>query len=257
MGACNGAFMADFYDELASDYHLIFADWEESITRQGRLFGDLIRARWPGHRSVLDVSCGIGTQAIALAQNGFWVKGSDISAGALERARSEAAKRGLVIEFSICDMRHAFECHGTGHDVVLSADNSIAHLLDDTEIQRALESMFACLKPGGGCLITMRDYDREPRGKNLVKPYGARVLDGKRFLAVQVWDFAGDLYDLTFYVIEEELATGVVNTRALRSRCYAIGTERVLALMQQAGFEDVQRLDEVFYQPVLVGTRSV
>ena len=82
--------MPDFYDELAPFYHLIFADWDATIERQGRALGALMREQWPGHRSVLDVSCGIGTQAIALAQNGFWVKVSDNSRGAIERARSEA-----------------------------------------------------------------------------------------------------------------------------------------------------------------------
>jgi len=120
---------------------------------------------------------------------------------------------------------------------VLSADNSILHLLDDAEILRALESMFACLKPGGGCLLTVRDYDREPRGTNIVKPYDARIENGKRFLAVQVWDFAGEVYDLTLYMIEEDLGSGAVTAQAMRSRYYAIGTDRLLALMQRAGFE--------------------
>jgi len=245
----------DFYDQLAPFYHLIFADWDESIARQGRALGAILREQWPGHRSALYVSCGIGTQAIGLALDGFWVKASDTSAGSIERARGEAAQRGLVIEFSICDMRNAFGCHGTGFDVVLSADNAIAHLLDDADILRALESMHACLRPGGGCLITVRDYDQERRGTNIVKPYGVRTEDGKRYLLLQVWDFAGELYDLTLYVIEEDLATGVATTHTMRSRYYAIGTDRLLALMRQAGFERVQRLDDVFLQPVLVGTR--
>lgn len=42
----------------------------------------------------------------------------------------------------------------------------------------------------------------------------------------------------------------------MRSRYYAVSTGKLLALMQRAGFENVRRLDEVFYQPVLVGTRS-
>jgi SAM-dependent methyltransferase len=244
-----------FYDDLAPDYHLIFTDWEASIARQGHTFGALIREQWPGHRSVLDVSCGIGTQSIGLARNGFWVKGSDISAGAVERARGEAAQRGLVIEFSVCDMRNAFACHGGGFDVVLSADNSVPHLLDDQEILRAFESMLACLRPGGGCLITVRDYDKEARGRDIVKPYGTRTENGRRVLAVQVWDFDGDLYDLTLYLIEEDLETGVVETRARHSRYYAIGSARLIGLMHRAGFERVSRLDGVFYQPVLIGTR--
>ena len=56
--------MPDFYDELAPRYHLIFADWEKSIARQGHELAAIVRAEWPGHRPVLDVACGIGTDRL-------------------------------------------------------------------------------------------------------------------------------------------------------------------------------------------------
>ncbi len=91
--------MPDFYDELAPLYHLIFEDWDASIRRQGRRLSAIMRAEWPSHESVLDVSCGIGTQAIALAMHGYRVRGSDLSAQAIARAKVEAAARGQTIEF--------------------------------------------------------------------------------------------------------------------------------------------------------------
>jgi hypothetical protein len=141
-------------------------------------------------------------------------------------------------------------------DLVIACDNSIPHLLSDEDIGRALASMHACLRDGGGCLLTVRDYDQEPRGTGVVvKPYGLRVENGKRYLGLQVWDFDGDQYALTLFFIEEDLATGSVDMRALRTRYYAVGTDKLLALMRRAGFESVRSLDGVFYQPVLVGTR--
>src|SRR5262249_27763955 len=110
---------------------------------------------------------------------------------------------------------------------------------------------------GGGCLLTVRDYDKEPRGNNIVKPYPPRIVDGKRYFGLQVWDFEEDQYKLTLFLGEENLETGAVNTKAMRSRCYAIGTDPLIGLMRRAGFEHVRRLDEVFYQPVLVGTRPL
>ena len=83
--------MADFYDELAPRYHLIFADWDESIAHQGRQLGAILRSHWPDHHCVLDVSCGIGTQAIALAMNGFW--GSRHRTSPPVRSNARAAKR--------------------------------------------------------------------------------------------------------------------------------------------------------------------
>jgi len=59
--------VTDFYDELAPIYHLIHQDWNASIHLQGEQLSSLIGNEWPGSRRVLDISCGIGTQALALA----------------------------------------------------------------------------------------------------------------------------------------------------------------------------------------------
>lgn len=247
--------MADFYDELAPIYHLIHQDWNASIELQGEQLSSLVRKEWPDSRQVLDVSSGIGTQALALAMRGYSVTASDLSAKEIERARQEAKSRNLQIDFSVCDMREAHAHHGTGFDVVISGDNSLPHLLTDDDLSLALGAMFACLAPGGGCVITVRDYDAEARGRNIVKPYGTRIENGKRHLLFQVWDFDGDCYDLAFFFVEESLVTGDVQTRVMRSRYYAISTEKLCALMRKAGFDDVRRIDGIFYQPVLVGTR--
>lgn len=116
--------------------------------------------------------------------------------------------------------------------------------------------MLACLAVGGGCIVTVRDYAREERGKNLVKPHGVRIEHGRRYLLFQVWDFDGDHYDLTFFVVAEDLSTGQVETHTMRSRYYAVSTDRLCELMRAAGFRDVRRIDDAFYQPVLVGTRA-
>lgn len=76
-------------------------------------------------------------------------------------------------------------------------------------------------------------------------------------LILQDWDFEGDYYDLTFYFVVENLQTGAVQTHTMRSRYYAISTDRLCALMREAGFMIVRRIDGVFYQPVLVGTKAL
>ena len=55
-----------FYDDLASYYHLIFEDWDASMARQGDALVGLIKAELGQFHSadvrVLDAACGIGTQ---------------------------------------------------------------------------------------------------------------------------------------------------------------------------------------------------
>ncbi len=246
---------SSFYDRLTPFYHLIHQDWNASIQRQGEQFASLIERYWPGSRRVLDVSCGIGTQALALAQRGYEVVGSDLSYEEVKRADVEAKKRGLVIPFSVADMRDAASHHRDRFDVVISADNSVPHLLKDADIRVAMQQMYACLKRGGGCIITVRDYDLEPRGVNIVKPYGARVEGDRRYVLFQVWDFEGEYCHITFFFVEEDLGTLKVRTHAMRSQYYAVSTTTLARLMSEVGFENVSRLDDVFYQPVLIGTR--
>src|SRR5690606_21565792 len=111
---------------------------------QGEQLDALIRRHWSGAVRVLDVSCGIGTQALGLAGRGYAVRASDLSAGAVARAQQEAARRGVPLSAQVGDMRAAHALHGGGFDVVLSADNAVPHLLTDADILEALRQMRAC-----------------------------------------------------------------------------------------------------------------
>jgi SAM-dependent methyltransferase len=249
--------MTDFSDRMAGLYHFIFPDWDESIERQARQLATIIEGRWrAGVRSILDVSCGIGTQAIGLARRGFVVAASDLSAGAVTRARAEAQRRAVEVEFSVCDMRRAYAHHRRQFDLVIACDNSITHLLSDDDLLLALRQMYDCTSPGGGCLLTVRDYDREERGTGLIKPYGVREEAGLRYVIFQVWDFRDQVYDLAMYFVADDRSSGELTTQVMRTRYNAIGTDRLLTLMQRAGFTSTERLDGCFYQPVLVGTRA-
>src|ERR1700682_4930270 len=127
--------MSDFYDRIASLYHLIFQNWNDSIERQAGQLTNVIQERWgAGSKTILDVSCGIGTQAIGLAQRGFSFAPADLSGGAISRAKAEAQRRGVEIGFSLCDMRAVHSHHQRQFDVVISVDNSITHLLNDDDL---------------------------------------------------------------------------------------------------------------------------
>ncbi|MFD7620096.1 class I SAM-dependent methyltransferase, partial [Streptomyces sp. NPDC059802] len=88
----------DFYDDLAHDYHLMFRDWDASIAYQAEVLGGLLRqSLGAGPHSVLDCSCGIGTQAIGLALAGHQVMGPHpMPGGAPPAPPAAAAPRGAA-----------------------------------------------------------------------------------------------------------------------------------------------------------------
>jgi hypothetical protein len=100
----------------------------------------------------------------------------------------------------------------------------------------------------------VRDYDQEERSGVQVKPYGVRDEGGVRYLVWQVWEFRGLVYDLAMYFVEDR-GGPCCTTRVMRSRYYAVGSDKLVELMGRAGFGRVERLDGRFYQPVLVGRR--
>lgn len=245
----------DFYDRLAPLYHLIYPNWAASMDRQAAALDSIIKEQWGNTaQTVLDVACGIGTQALGLATLGYTVTASDLSPAEVDRAEREAAARALHLNLSVADMCAAYTHHQRQFDVVIACDNAVPHLLTDADLLQAFQQFYACTRPGGGCLISVRDYDAEEHGGVQVKPYGLRIEEEIRYLLFQVWEFHGDIYDLAMYFVEDRGGSECV-THVMRTQYYAVKTGTLIALMRQAGFENVQRLDGRFYQPVVVGTR--
>lgn len=245
-----------FYEGLTPLYHLIYPDWGQSVQRQARDLDSLIRELWgDGMHRVLDVSCGIGTQALGLAQLRYDVTASDLSTEEVERAKTEAARRGITIVFSVADMRESYTHHARQFDIVISCDNSVPHLLTDDDILTAFKQFHQCTRPGGGCIVSVRDYEKEDLSKRQIKPYGIREQNGVRWLLWQVWDPHGLTYDVTMYFVEDR-GGAECRTRAFRSTYYAVGIPKLMELISEAGFEDVRRLDDRFFQPIITGTRK-
>ena len=247
--------VAPFYDKLAPHYHLLYADWEASIQRQGAALAQLLKQGgiFAG-APVLDAACGIGTQALGLAAKGYELTASDLSPGALERLRQELDRRGLQARTQVDDLRTLDKVALSSMAAVIACDNSIPHLLTDDEILQSLRSCHRVLRPSALAIFSVRDYAAIPRVSLDVRPYAARTVGDERFLAVQVWDWDGDRYDLRLYLTRER-PDGTCTTEVIRSRYYAITIERLLSLMAEAGFVDVRRLDGILHQPVRVGRR--
>lgn len=244
---------ASFYDELAPFYHLLYGDWDEAVNRQGAALAGLLRANGiASGEPVHDAACGIGTQTLGLLQHGYRVSASDLSPGAIERLNAELARRNASANVGVDDLRTLEHVASGSLAAVIACDNSIPHLLSDAEILRAFKSCHRCLRPGGVAVVSVRDYAAIERKNPDVRPYGMRNQGGRRFLAVQVWEWDGDRYDLRLYLTTESPA-GACETRVLHSRYYAVTIARLLELMTEAGFAEVERHDEVLFQPVLLG----
>jgi SAM-dependent methyltransferase len=244
-----------FYDALAPWFHLVYQDWEASIGRQGRALSSLLASEWGSPpRGVLDAAVGIGTQALGLAALGFQVTGSDISLAAVQRAGEEASRRGLHLGCLVGDVR-ALPVRSATFDTVLACDNALPHLLTENDIQCAFRECFRCIRPRGGCVISMRDYSAPPSpGTVETQDYGDRIWSARQCRLRQTRRWRGQFYDMAFELVTNDGRKDVV-LRTPETTYFAIRVERMAVLMGEAGFTRVRRIDGCLFQPVLVGTR--
>lgn len=241
---------ATFYDDVAEYYDLVYADWEESMRRHGAAISAMMDGK-PRDTRIIDVSAGIGTQALPLALLGYNVVARDLSSGAIRRLRREARARDLEIDAARSDMREvARSVHGQ-FDTVISFDNSIPHLLTDVEILTALRGFTKVLASDGQLLISIRDYEQVDRSPSSVHPYGERVRAGRRFRLTQHWKWNGASHYRTTMIIEEQREGAWRQVTRTGAAYYAIPVHRLMALMEEAGFKASRVEDPQFFQPVI------
>jgi glycine/sarcosine N-methyltransferase len=240
---------AEFYDTLAQDYHLIFQqDWWTVATWQGSILAPLLRSA--GAESVLDCTCGIGTQALPLAEQGFRVIGSDISDESVARARREADERGIDVRLFTADVRTVAIDEQV--DAVVSCDNSLPHLLTDSDLNRALVSIRRCLKPGGFFLASIRDY--EALAQQEVQGVPPKVDDQR--ITGQAWRWAEDRHtvEINLFVLRRQETDW--HTTVVTTTYRALTRDELTKALQQAGFEDVQWPDTGYYQPIVTARHA-
>jgi len=234
--------IARFYDDLADDYHLNYADWHEAVPRQGRVLAHLIRDRSgdKAARTLLDCSCGIGTQAIGLALEGFDVTGTDLSRQSVDRARREAQAFGVTVKWGVADFRTLENDVPGTFDVVLSCDNSLPHLLTDDDLRLALTQMNMKLGPGGLLVIGIRDYDALSNERPRFASPQAIDRGADRSVLFQLWDWTddGSRYQTTLFVHKWVQAEWASRTHV--ATCRALKRDDLDRLAAGAGFDDIR-----------------
>ena len=250
--------MESYYQQLAPYYKYFYNDWEASVRHQAAVLGGVIQEFiGKDSRNILDAACGVGTQSIGLAELGYHVAASDLSSAALEMARNDASKRGLKIEFKTADMRSLSAAYTQQFDVVIACDNAVPHLLSDADILTAFSQFYQCTRPGGGCIVSVRDYDSFERGPQRINARTVHELAGGRLVIFDVWEFEGDFYEMTTYVMEDQ-GLPTARTQVIRGgKYYCVTIPTLEKLLVKAGFEQVRILRDRFFQPLLVAKRPL
>jgi 2-polyprenyl-3-methyl-5-hydroxy-6-metoxy-1,4-benzoquinol methylase len=120
----------------------------------------------------LDIACGSGRHAVALAENGFQVTANDLSSTLLAEARKLAESKSLTLTFTHTDMREiAFE---EEFDVIVQLFTSFGYFENNDEDKIVLQNVARALKPGGWYVL---DFLNEHLVRNTLQPESRRTLD--------------------------------------------------------------------------------
>ncbi len=154
------------------DYLLIYSHRDEEEAE--RAIELILRAAnaQPGW-SFLDLACGNGRHALALARKGFRVVGVDLSANLLDKAREAAARDKLDVEFVRADMRD-LEWRGE-FDAVLNLFTSFGYFPSEEEDENILRASYRALKPGGWFVL---DFFNAGAVTGSLVPRDERRIDG-------------------------------------------------------------------------------
>jgi glycine/sarcosine N-methyltransferase len=249
--------VSNFYDRLATMFrHNMGYDWEEGVRWEGERL-DRFLAKELGGRgpwSVLDCSCGIGTQAIGLALHGHQVQATDLSPVSVDCARRMSSEFGVAVVFSVADFRKLSDTISDTFDAVISCDNSFAHCLRDEDLAAALASIKSRLKPGGLLLVSIRDYDALIVDKPAFNSQCVQDKPDGRRVALQVWDWARDgrSYRLSQFLIKENNDGYELNHFETELR--ALLRDEIMAAVRGAGYDEARwHIADAngYYQPIV------
>lgn len=220
--------MSDSYSSLADVYDYIFPlnplqiEFLSSKFAQGSPI------------SALDLGCGTGSLAVALAERNFKTVGIDLDKKMIEIAQHKA-KAVNDVTFLVEDMTKIQRSFKAGSfDTVYSFGNSIVHLSNPDEIENLFAAARTLLKPGGKFIGQIINY-RRIFDKMVT---GLPTIDNEHISFERSYQFTGPGEPLTFKTRTLIKSSGTIleNQEIL----YPLLPEEALFFLENAGYGDVE-----------------
>ncbi len=89
----------------------------------------------------------------------------------------------------------------------------------------------------------------------MIRPYGVQESEDGRSLVFQVWDVVGDIYETSMYLVKD-FKNGPCTSVVTRVKYYAVSIRKLSDLLKEAGYAKIERIDDVFFQPVILAIRE-
>ena len=184
----------------------------------------------PTGKTALDLCCGPGRCAIALAQRGFAVTGVDRTGYLLDKARARARTAKVKVEWVKMDMRDFVrpDCF----DLALSMFGSFGYFEDKTQDVGVLRNIFASLRPAGVFLVEVMGKERLAK---ILQPTTSDVLPDGTMLVQR-----HEIFDDWTRIRNEWILFRKGRARSFKFHHTLYSGQEMRDRLEQAGFVDVR-----------------
>lgn len=192
-------------------------------------------------KSVLDMTCGTGSQVFHLAERGYEVVGSDFSPALIKMARHKADKIGKNITFIDGDMR---VLNVGKFDAVITIFNAIGHVTK-ADFEKTLQNIHANLKDGGVYIFDI--FNLQAITDKIIDDFTMdieNVVNGVNIRNVQHSELDrqnGFLISNDHYTIVKEGDEPEIHTNSFSLQIYT--AEELQTMLARNGFETVHQYD--------------
>lgn len=168
-----------------SHYNKEAASYDAFNEKSSEQINKLIEKILEAHKvkTVLDLTCGTGSQVFWLAKRGYRVTGADINAKMLTIARRKAKQEKVSLQFLKGDMR---TLRVGEFDAVITIFNAIGHLTK-LDFEEAMRNVHKNLKMGGLYIFDIFNLSYLREGNNITKLTidWQEVVDGTKVREIQ------------------------------------------------------------------------
>ncbi len=226
------------YDEFSVGY-------DRLVSWPGRLAAELPfltqQLQEAGAKRVLDAACGTGMHAIALAQQGFWAAGADLSTGMIERARANARAEGAQVRFEAVGFGELARTFGEGSfEAVLCLGNSLPHVLSPASLAEAAADFAACLRPEGLLVVQNRNFEAVMRRRERWMEPQAHREGQEEWVFLRFYDFEADGL-ITFNVVTlRRKEGGGWSQHVAATRLRPLLKDELFEALEKAGFTEIK-----------------
>ncbi len=191
--------------------------------------------------TVLDMTCGTGSQVFYLTDRGYEVVGSDFSPALIKMARHKAEKTGKNITFFDGDMR---DLHVGKFDAVITIFNAVGHLTK-TAFEKALQNIHSNLKEGGVYIFDI--FNLQAITDEIIDNFTMdieSVVNGVKIRNVQhskIDREKGLLASHDHYTISKDVGEPEIHTNSFSLQIYT--AEELQTMLARNGFEILHQYD--------------